>query len=128
MLEFMFCGREFEKGTVEGILLIILSGDFVEITGVVVFKVSNIGVDFIVSLCKVGDKFNWQQGRMGVGESSHGGVGVCVLSVLSLSVGNINVGFVFSNSTGVISVPKRWGLFLKCVISDCSIGDVFMLG
>jgi hypothetical protein len=124
MLEFMFCGHEFEKGTMEGILLIILSGDFVVITGVVVFKVSNIGFDFIVALCKVGDKFNWQQGRVGVGESSHGGVGVCAFS---LSVGNINVGFVFSNCTGVVSVSKRWGLILKCVISDCSIGDVFML-
>jgi hypothetical protein len=89
-----------------GILLIILSRDFVVITGVVVFKVSNIGVDFIVALCKVGDKCNWQQGRVGVGKSLHGGVGVCALSVLSLSVGNITVGFVFSASTGVVSVSK----------------------
>jgi hypothetical protein len=105
---------------VEGILLIILSGDFVEMTGVLVFKVSNIGVVLTVAFCKVGDKCNWQQGRVGVGKSSHGGVGVCALSVLSLSVGNINVGFVFLNSTDVVSVAKRWGLFSKCVISDCS--------
>jgi hypothetical protein len=110
-----------------GILLIILSGDFVVSTGVLVFKVSNIGVVLIVALCKVGDKFNWQQGRVGVGKSSHGGVEVCALSVLSLSVGNINVGFAFLNSTGVVSISKRWGLFSKCVISDCNIGDVFIL-
>jgi hypothetical protein len=127
MLEGMFCRREFENGTVEGILLIILSGDFVEMTGVLVISMSKLGVGFIVALCKVGDKFNWQQGRVGVGKSSHGGVEVCALSVLSLSVGNINVGFVFSNSTDVVSVSKRWGLFLKCVISDCSIGDVLIL-
>jgi hypothetical protein len=62
MLEFMFCGREFENGTVEGILLMILSGDFVEMTGVVVIKVSDMRGVFTVALCKVGDKFNWQQG------------------------------------------------------------------
>jgi hypothetical protein len=110
-----------------GILLIILSGDVGVITGVVVFKVSNIGVVLIVAFCKVGDKCNWQQGRVGVGKSSHGGVGVCALFVLSLSVGNITVGLVFSTSTGVVSVSKRWGLLSKCVISDCSIGDVFMV-
>jgi hypothetical protein len=120
MLEGMFCRREFENGTVEGILLIILSGDFVEITGV-------LGVVLMVALCKVGDKCNWQQGRVGVGKSSHGGVEVCALSVLSLNAGNINVGLVFSNSTGVVAISKRWGLFSKCVISDCNIGDVFIL-
>jgi hypothetical protein len=62
MVEFMFCMREFGRGTVEGILLIILSGCFVEITGVVECKVSNIGVVSIVVLWKVGDKFNWQRG------------------------------------------------------------------
>jgi hypothetical protein len=64
---------------------------------------------------------------VGVGKSSHGGVEVCALSVPSLSVGNINVGFVFSNSTGVVLVSKRWGLFLKFEVSDCNIGDVFIL-
>jgi hypothetical protein len=127
MLEGMFCGCEFENGTMEGILLIILSGDFIVITGVLVIKVSDIRSFSVVALCKVGDKFNWQQGRVGVGKSSHGGVGVCALSVISLSVGNMNVGFVFSNSTDVVSVSKRWGLFLKCVISDCNIGDVVIL-
>jgi hypothetical protein len=110
-----------------GKLLIILSGDFVVNTGVLVIKVSDMRVVSIVALCKVGDKFNWQQGRVGVRKSSHGGVEVCALSVLSLSVGNINEGFAFVNSTGVVSVSKRWGLFLKCVIADCSIEDVFML-
>jgi hypothetical protein len=111
----------------EGILLIILSGDFVEMTGVLVFKVCTIGVVLIVVFCKVGDKFNWQQGRVGVGKSSHGGVEDCALSVLSLSVETINVGFVFWNSTDVVSISNRWGLFSKCVILDCSIEDVFML-
>jgi hypothetical protein len=106
---------------VEGILLIILSGDFVEITGVVVSKVSNIGVDFIVALCKVGDKFNWQQGRVGVGKSSHGGVEVCALSVLSLSVGITNVGFVFSNSTGVVSVPKRFNCEVCNIVKTAAL-------
>jgi homoaconitase/3-isopropylmalate dehydratase large subunit len=128
MLEFMFCGREFRNGTVEGILLMISSGDFVEMTGDVVIKVSSLGVGFIVALCKVGDKFNWQQGRVGVGKSSHGGVEGCALSVLSFSIGNTNVGLVFSISTSVVSVSKRWGVFSKCVISDCSLGEVFMLG
>jgi hypothetical protein len=43
---------------------------------------------------------------VGVGKSLHGGVGVCALYRLSLSVGNINVGFVFSGSTGVVSASK----------------------
>jgi hypothetical protein len=127
MLEGMFCGREVENGTMEGILLTISSGDFVVITEVLVIKVSDIRIFSVVALCKVGDKFNWQQGRVGVGKSSHGGVGVCALSGVPLSVGSTNVGFVFLSSTGVVSVSKRWGLILKCVISDCSIGDVFML-
>jgi hypothetical protein len=78
------------------VLLIILS---VALTGGLVITVSNLGVVFIVALCKVGDKCNWQQNRVGVGKSSHGGVGVCALSVISVSVGDINVGFVFSIST-----------------------------
>jgi hypothetical protein len=90
----------------EGILLIIVSGDFVVITGVLIIKVSDIRMFSVVALCKVGKKFNWQQGRVGVGKSSHGGVEVCALSRLSLSVGNINVGFIFLNSTGVVSVSK----------------------
>jgi hypothetical protein len=123
MFEFMCCMREFGRG----ILLIIFFGCFVEIAVVEVLKVSSIGVVSIVAWCKVGDRFNWQQGRVGVGKSSHGGVGVCALSGLSLSVGNTNVGFVFASSTGVVSVSKRWGLFSKGVLSDCSIGDVFRL-
>jgi hypothetical protein len=107
--------------------LIILSGDFVVITGVLVLKVSDIRNFSVVALFKVGDKFNWQQGRVGVGKSSHGGAGVCALSVLSLSVENINVGFEFSNSTDVVLVSKRWGLILKCVISDCNVGDGVIL-
>jgi hypothetical protein len=67
------------------------------------------------------------RGRVGVGKSSHGGIEACALSRLSLSVGNMNVGFVFSNSTDVTLVCKRWDLNLKCVISECRIGDVFML-
>jgi hypothetical protein len=58
MLEFMLCRCEFGNGTVGGILLTILSGDFVEITGVVVINVSNLGVSFVVALCKVGNKVN----------------------------------------------------------------------
>jgi hypothetical protein len=110
-----------------GILLIILSGDFVEIAGVLIIKVSNLGVVLIIALCKVGETLHWQQGRVGVGNASHGGVEVCALSVLSLSIENINLGFVFSNATDVTLVSKRWGLIVQCVISDYSIGDVFML-
>jgi hypothetical protein len=56
------CGREFENGTVEGILLIILSGDFVVITEVLVLKVSDIRSCSVVALYKVGDKFNLATG------------------------------------------------------------------
>jgi hypothetical protein len=123
----MFCGRVFENGTVEGILLIILSGDFVAITGVLVIKVSVIRVVPVFAFCKVGDNFNWQQGRVGVVKSLHGGVEGGALSRLCCSIGDSNVGLVFSISTGVVSVSKRWGLFARCFISDCSIGDAFML-
>jgi hypothetical protein len=56
---------------------------------------------------KWGINLTGNRGRVGVGKSSHGGVGVCALSVLSLSVGNTTVGLVFSTSTGVVSVSKR---------------------
>jgi hypothetical protein len=106
MLKFMFCGRESRNGTVEGILLMISSGDFFEMTGDVGIKVSSVGVGFIVALLQVGNKFNWQQGKVGVGKSSHGGGEGCALSVLSFSIGNSNVGLVFSISTSVVSVSK----------------------
>jgi hypothetical protein len=73
------------------------------------FKSVVLIVVLIVALCKVGDKFNLQRGKVGVGKSSHGGVRVCALSGLSFSVGvacGNNVGLVFSSTRGVISVSS----------------------